>query len=165
MVKICNAFVYYISFGNHVGINGFCVLMILSIVLSSIFFILGIIHFNWVLGGSFGFAASLPTKVSGERVLNPKKFDSAIVGLGLTTFGFFYLIKANLISVIIPLWILTYGSWIIPAVFLLRAMGDFKYIGFFKRIKNTDFAKLDTKFFSPLCLVIAILGVLIGVMK
>jgi len=139
--------------------------MILSIVLSSIFFILCIIHFNWVVGGTFGFTASLPTKATGERVLNPKKIDSAIVGLGLTAFGIFYLITANLISVNIPSWIFTYGTWIVPAIFLIRAIGDFKYIGFFKRIKNTDFAKLDTKFFSPLCLVIAVLGVLVGVLN
>ncbi len=95
---------------------------------------LTLIHFNWVIGGSFGFAASLPTKETGERVLNPKKVDSAIVGLGLTAFGLFYLIKANLITVNIPSWILIYVKWIIPAIFLLRAMGDFRYIGFFKPI-------------------------------
>ncbi len=55
----------------------------LSLVLSVIFFILGIIHLNWVIGGSFGFVESLPTKETGERILNPKKIDSAIVGLGL----------------------------------------------------------------------------------
>ncbi|WP_159099309.1 MULTISPECIES: hypothetical protein [Aquimarina] len=47
--------------------------MILPILLSLIFFILGIIHFNWVVGGTFGFEASLPTKESDECVLNPKK--------------------------------------------------------------------------------------------
>ena len=139
--------------------------MILAIILSSIFFILALIHFNWVIGDSFGFEASLPTKTTGECVLNPKKIDSAIVGLGLAAFGFFYLIKTGLITISIPSWVLTYGSWIIPAIFLLRAIGDFRYIGFFKRIKATDFANLDTKFFSPLCLLIAVLGVLVEVLS
>ncbi|MDY7394845.1 DUF3995 domain-containing protein [Aureibaculum sp. 2210JD6-5] len=97
--------------------------------------------------------------------MNPKKIDSGIVALVLTAFGFFYLIKTNLITVNIPSWILTYGTWIIPAIFLLRAIGDFKYIGFFKRVKSTDFAKLDTKFFSPLCLTISTLGILIAVIN
>ncbi|MBJ2173783.1 DUF3995 domain-containing protein [Aureibaculum sp. A20] len=139
--------------------------MILTLILSSVFFILALIHFNWVVGGSFGFAASLPTTVTGERMLNPKKMDSAIVGLGLTAFGLFYLIKADLIDIPLPLWIFTVGSWLIPAIFLIRAIGEFKYVGFFKRIKTTDFARLDSKLFSPLCLIIAVLGVLIHVLN
>ena len=47
--------------------------MILSILLSLILIRLGLIHFNCVVGGKFGFAKSIPTKESGERVLNPKK--------------------------------------------------------------------------------------------
>ena len=123
------------------------------------------IHFNWVIGGEFGFAESLPTKENGERILNPKKIDSAVVGIGLTAFGIFYLFKSGLIEYNLPEWILTYGGWIIPILFLIRAVGEFKYVGFFKSIKKTDFGKLDTKFFSPLCLIIAIFGLIIQVMN
>ena len=130
--------------------------MILSILLSILLIGLGLIHFNWVVGGNFGFSESLPTKESGERVLNPKKIDSAIVGIGLTAFGFLYLLKSGVIEFIIPGWIMAYGSWIIPIIFLLRAIGEFKYVGFFKKIKKTEFGKLDTKLFSPLCLIIGI---------
>jgi hypothetical protein len=139
--------------------------MILSILLSIILIGLGLIHFNWVVGGKFGFAESLPTKESGERVLNPKKIDSAIVGIGLTAFGIFYVLKSGLFEYNLPEWIMKYGSWIIPIIFLLRAIGEFKYIGFFKSIKKTDFGKLDTKFFSPLCLIIGIFGIIIQLLK
>lgn len=139
--------------------------MIVSILLSIIFTTLGIIHFNWVLGGTFGFSASLPTKETGERVLNPKKMDSAVVGTGLLAFGFFYLIKSGIISYVLPEWIMNYGSWIIPIIFLLRAIGEFKYVGFFKSVKTTEFGKIDTKLFSPLCLIIGILGILIQLLK
>ena len=139
--------------------------MILSILLSILLIGLGLIHFNWVVGGNFGFSESLPTKESGERVLNPKKIDSAIVGIGLTAFGFFYLLKSGVIEFIIPGWIMAYGSWIIPIIFLLRAIGEFKYVGFFKKIKKTEFGKLDTKFFSPLCLIIGIFGIIIELIK
>ncbi|WP_223033720.1 DUF3995 domain-containing protein [Hanstruepera marina] len=135
--------------------------MILSVLLSVILIGLGFIHFNWVIGGKFGFSESLPTKLNGEKVLNPKKADSAIVGIGLTAFGFFYLIKSGLINFNLPVRIMTYGSWIIPAIFLLRAIGEFKYVGFFKQIKETEFSKWDTKLFSPLCLTIAICGIII----
>lgn len=140
-------------------------MIILSILLTIIFITLGLIHFNWVFGGTFGFAESLPTKESGERVLNPKKVDSAIVGIGLTAFGIFYFLQTGLVEYELPTWVMTYGGWIIPAIFLLRAIGEFKYVGFFKSVKTTTFGKLDTKLFTPLCLLITILGILIQVTK
>ncbi len=91
--------------------------------------------------------------------------DSAIVGAGLTAFGIFYAFKSGLIASGLPEWIMNYGGWIIPIIFLLRAMGEFKYVGFFKKVKNTEFGKLDTKYFSPLCLVIGILGIIIQLLK
>jgi len=139
--------------------------MILSVLLSIIFISLGIIHFNWVIGGNFGFSESLPTKENGERVLNPKKIDSLIVGIGLTTFGVFYFLKSGLVDLNPPLWSMKYGSWIIPSIFLMRAIGEFKYVGFFKSVKNTDFGKWDTKLFSPLCLAIGILGITIQLIE
>ena len=139
--------------------------MVLSILLSLILIGLGIVHFNWVIGGKFGFVESLPTKENGERILNPKKIDSAIVGIGLTAFGIFYILKSGVIEYNTPEWIMRYGSWIIPVICILRAIGEFKYVGFFKSVKKTDFGKLDTKLFSPLCLIIGISGILIELMK
>ncbi len=40
-------------------------------------------------------------------------------------------------------------------------MGEFKYVGFFKKIKMTHFGKRDSNFFSPLGLIIAIMGILV----
>jgi len=139
--------------------------MILSILISIILIGLGLIHFNWVIGGKFGFSESLPTKENGERVLNPKKIHSTIVGIGLTAFGIFYILKSGLIEYNLPEWIMKYVGWIIPILFLLRAIGEFKYIGFFKSVKSTDFGKLDYKLFSPLCLIIGIFGMIIQLMK
>lgn len=140
-------------------------IMVLSILLSIVFIALGLLHFNWVVGGQFGFAESLPTKITGERVLNPKKTDSLIVGLALTVFGFFYILDAGVIGHNLPTRFIQYAGWIIPAIFILRAIGDFRYVGFFKSVKTTAFGKLDTKFMSPLCLAIGILGLIIQLAK
>ncbi len=136
----------------------------LSVLLSSSFFALGIIHFHWALGGAWGFDKALPVRKSGERILNPQKIDSAIVGLGLTLFGLFYFFKSGIIEYDLPNWLVKYGGWAISIIFLLRAMGEFKYIGFFKRIKETEFGKLDTKFYSPLSLLIGLIGIILEVM-
>jgi len=41
-------------------------------------------------------------------------------------------------------------------VLLARAVGDFKYVGFFKTVRASRFAVLDTWFYSPLCALLAL---------
>ncbi|WP_147677450.1 DUF3995 domain-containing protein [Algibacter pacificus] len=135
--------------------------MVLSLVLSLVFFVLAVIHFNWFFGGKFGIDVSLPTNEHGKRVLNPKKIDSAIVGLALLAFCCFYFYKSGIIALYLPHWIMEYTGWIISIIFFIRAIGDFKYVGFFKKVKQTTFGEMDTTYFSPLCLVISIVGILI----
>lgn len=138
---------------------------LLSVILFLIFIVLALIHFNWVIGGTWGLDQALPTDEKGEKLFTPGRFDSAIVGIGLMVFGLFYLHQTDFLNIDIPFWIKKYGAWIIPAIFLLRALGDFKYVGLFKKIKDTEFAKADTKFFSPLCLSLGIIGILIALIN
>ena len=58
-----------------------------------------------------------------------------------------------------------YGLWIIASVFILRAIGEFNYVGFLKKIKHTKFGQNDTKLYSPLCLTIGILIIIIALNK
>lgn len=91
-------------------------------------------------------------------MLNPKKVDSGIVGIGLLFFSVFYLIKIDLIQLALPNWAAASAGWFISSIFLLRAMGDFKYVGFLKKVRNTPFGEMDSKFYSPLFFTIGILG-------
>ena len=111
---------------------------ILSTILFVIFSFLGLIHFNWAFDGKWGSEKALPSKENGEKVLNPNKFATIIVGLILVVFGLIYLVKSEIINLEIPNWITNYGYWIIPNIFIIRAIGDFKYVGFFKKIKLTS---------------------------
>ena len=132
--------------------------MILPLLLTIIFFALGMIHFYWLFGGKWGVSKALPTKEGGGDTFAPPKLATFIVGFGLLSIGFLYLIKSRMIEVQLPDFLMNYGLWIIPSIFILRAIGEFKYVGFFKKIKHTEFAKADTRLFSPLCLIIGILG-------
>ena len=42
--------------------------MLFALLLAVLFFVLGIIHLNWVFGGNFGFNQLLPAKETGELV-------------------------------------------------------------------------------------------------
>lgn len=86
--------------------------------------------------------------------------DCAVVGAGLLLFGVFYLIKVDLIAFVLPEIVMKAASWVIPIIFLFRAMGDFKYVGFFKKVTSTSFAKRDSSYYSPLCLGIGLIAIL-----
>jgi len=96
---------------------------------------------------------------------NPTVVSTLIVAFGLLGFGFFILIVTKLITFSIPQWLTTYGLWIIAGIFILRAIGDFNYVGFFKKIKHTKFGKSDTKYFSPLCLINGVLTIILELTK
>ena len=134
--------------------------MVLSILMSFILIGLGGIHFYWAFGGQLGFAATLPTKENGQKVLNPKMSHCLIAGFVFLLFGFLYLIQSGLIVFEGKASILAYAGWIIPTIFIARAVGDFKYVGFFKSVKETNFGKIDSQLYSPLSLTIGLLGIL-----
>ncbi|AZA55575.1 DUF3995 domain-containing protein [Chryseobacterium sp. G0201] len=51
--------------------------------------------------------------------------------------------------------------WITAILSFIRAIGDFRYIGFFKKITSSSFAKKDTLIYSPLCILISLLTFLL----
>lgn len=95
----------------------------------------------------------------------PGLLPTFIVAFGLLGFGLFILVKSGLINFNFPMWLDNYGLWIIASVFILRAIGEFNYVGFFKKIKHKKFGQNDTKFYSPLCLTIGILTIIIALNK
>lgn len=136
----------------------------LTLSISFLFLMLAALHFSWALGSTWSFEKVLPTNENGVRILNPTRIDSAIVGLGLFVFASYYLLKANVVAISLPSFIRSYGGWIISLIFVLRAIGDFRYVGFSKRVRNTTFGRLDTWFYSPLCAALGLGGILIELM-
>lgn len=123
--------------------------------------ILGLLHLYWAVGGRFGIAVAIPT-AGGEHLLNPSPFWTVLVAAALFAAMLVVLGRLKVWGAFVPSWIFYLGTWVISVLFLLRAIGDFRYVGFFKRITDTNFAHWDTILFSPLCLVIAILAFLIS---
>lgn len=133
----------------------------IALLLTTIFLSLSAIHFYWGLRGKKGRNFAIPTDYKGVSLMNPGSFECFVVAFGLYAFGLFCLIKSELINAWLPICVREGGLWIIAAMFLLRAIGEFWYVGFFKKVKNTPFGRLDTKYYSPLCLIIGILAILL----
>lgn len=132
---------------------------------ATIFTAIGLLHFYWAMGGKRFSEGVLPVKNDGTPSFVPGVFATIVVAIGLL--GFAALTLANLgyfENWLSPKNVL-YGNYAITAIFALRAIGDFYYVGFFKKIKNTTFAKKDTAIYSPLCLIISVLGLVIVLNK
>ena len=121
-----------------------------------IFFVLAVIHLYWVFGGEGGIAVSIPTDINGRKLFRPGRVITLAVVFGLFLFGLWNLAFAGWLHLSLnPLYI-RYGILIIAVIFLLRAIGDFRYIGLTKRYKQSPFAHWDTRLFTPLSLLLAI---------
>lgn len=127
---------------------------VLAIMLSVVLIFLAILHFYWSIFGIKDPAAVLPTNVENNIIKSPGKLGAIIVGVMLLGFAFVFINKV--LNYVSHPW-LDYLSLGIGIVFLIRALGDFKYVGFFKTAKNSKFSALDTRYYSPLCLLMGVL--------
>ncbi len=124
-------------------------------ILTSTLLIISFIHIYWIFG-EIGIAQALPSDEKGERLLNPSRLMTLMMALVL--FGFAW-VSYRLDMENHSLWINKAG-WGLAILFFLRAIGDFKMVGVFKKIKQTEFAKYDNWVYIPLCLMISFLFVL-----
>ena len=136
---------------------------IIGFILSTILFSLGALHIYWALGGSWGFSTAVPSK-DGKALFNPSPLATIFVALALFTASLIVIGRIGLLTKFIQIpFIFYWGTWGIAVVFLLRAIGEFNYVGFFKKHKSSRFASLDTRFYSPLCLFIALGAFLLNI--
>lgn len=140
-------------------------MLIASVLINTvIFLLLSLLHFYWAFGGKIWLENVLPTNTMGTSRLSPGMTASLFVATGLLIFALITLGSQGLFDSYVNRKYFRYGTLIIAAIFLLRAIGDFKFIGFFKTIRLTRFAINDTRFFSPLCLLIAFFSLVIFIM-
>ncbi|WMJ73663.1 DUF3995 domain-containing protein [Cytophagaceae bacterium ABcell3] len=142
--------------------------IIIAVILCLVFLFLASLHIYWAVGGKWGSDAVLPTKDNRTKAIMPGPLPTFAVAFGLLCFGFIILNSVFELGVQFPLWldvIFRKSIWGIVVIFLLRAVGDFRYVGFYKKYKNTPFGKMDTKYYSPLCLGISLLTMAIALFK
>lgn len=110
------------------------------------------IHLYWMAGGEVGAKAVIPSNGS-EPLFRPGKAGTGMVAAALALAGWFVLELGGAVErYVFPEWLFSFGGWVLGGIFLLRAIGELKWVGFFKKHKGTLFAAWDTMLFSPLCL-------------
>lgn len=127
--------------------------------LVTIFAVISLIHVYWGLGGQWAAVAAVPqVPVEGSAksrpAFKPRGWATLLVAVGL-------LLIAALVCLRVGWWVPAVShqslQWVISAIAMLmfaRAIGDSNLVGFFKQVKGSRFARLDTWVYSPLCVVL-----------
>ena len=127
------------------------------------FLTLSLWHVYWLLGGRVGLDVAIP-EVDGKSVFQPSAAATFVVAVVLAMCALLFAATAEIIPLPVSHPVLTWLTRVLAVVLLLRAIGDFRLVGFFKRIRDTRFARLDTVLYSPLCLALAIGSSIVGFM-
>jgi len=134
-------------------------LKILSILVATTLLSASIIHFYWAWGGAFGLSSAIP-KIVGSKDFKPPTWATFLVAMLLLSLAFLSILLSWSDQIVIPY--ISLVGYLVSAVFIIRSIGDFKYVGFLKKVYNSRFAKLDTLYFSPLIL---LLGISFGILS
>ena len=128
--------------------------LILATSISLVFVALALWHFRMAFSPAGGGGGAVPS-IEGRPLFLPSTRATAAVGLVLLLFGALVAATGGLIQVLVPPRVLSWLSLALALGLLGRAIGEFKYVGFFKRVRGSRFARLDTLLYSPLCLLLA----------
>ena len=128
---------------------------VVGAVLAAVFAALAALHLYRAAGGRFGAAVVVP-EVDGKATIHPGPLITLVVALLLSAAGALVAVRSGLVPgrEISPR-LVQLATCVLALVFALRAVGDFRTVGFFKKVRDTAFARYDTRFFSPLCVAIA----------
>ena len=128
---------------------------VLPYVLCCVFALLAVWHFYMAFALRAGGPSAVPS-VDGKPLFVPTRSATIAVGVALLLFAALVLATAGIIPPGVPQVALPWLSYLLALGLLGRAVGEFRYVGFFKRVRGTTFARLDTLVYSPLCLLLAV---------
>jgi hypothetical protein len=132
-----------------------------GIVLIAIFAALALLHVYWAAGGRAWNMAAIP-EVDGNRAFKPSTAGTLAVALALAAAAALIAIASGLFALPLPQLVIEVPVFGLALILFARAIGDFRLVGFFKRVRGSRFARMDTAVYSPLCLALAIAVFFVG---
>ena len=123
---------------------------------AAVLFGIAAMHLYWAAGGRTGALAAVPER-SGRPAFTPRPLATITAGLAFALAGGIVLARASLWELPgVSSGLVKVATWGIGAIFLLRAIGDFRLVGFFKRARGTRFARFDSRLYSPLAFAVGV---------
>jgi hypothetical protein len=130
-------------------------MMFLAVVVAAVMGGLASLHVYWAFGGTFGTAALIPTR-DGTPLLRPTSAVTLALAAGLAGAAYVALAAVELVPWGLPHGAVAFACAVLAVLFGGRAIGEWRYVGFFKRVRGNTFAWWDTRDFSPLCAALSI---------
>ena len=139
--------------------------LLLAFCLCAVFALLGLMHVDWALGGRLGLQATLPQlpvppdrRQPGEpaqrNAFTPSTAATLAVAAALLCVAVAVALRGGLWAAPLQHAALRLVLGAVALGLFARAVGDFRLVGFFKRVKGSTFARMDSRLYSPLCVVL-----------
>lgn len=112
--------------------------------------IISLLYLYWGLGGMWLTDKASPV-VDGKPLVRMSRMSALGAALGT-----FFIAAVPVVSMR-PL-LRTCMLVLIMGAFAYRAVGDFRYFGFFKSTKDSAYSKWDTRVYSPVALLVSVLA-------
>ena len=129
----------------------------LGVPVVAVLFLLSSLHVYWAIRRGGIPAQVLPQRPGEGPVRRPTPGMTLLVAVALGAAGF---AVAGFLVVGGPL--LRVALLGLAFVFAARAVGDFAFVGLFKRVRGTEFARYDAALYTPLCLLLGLTLLLVG---
>ncbi len=125
-----------------------------GVVVTATFVLIGLWHVRMAFGSGTGASAAVPS-VGGKPLFVPGRKATLAVAVALFAAAALVAAAAGWLQVGVPPWLLALACDALALGLLARAVGDFRYVGFSKRVRGSPFARMDSLVYSPLCLLLA----------
>jgi hypothetical protein len=129
-------------------------MIVISVLLAILLGLVAGLHIFWAFGGSWGKAAAVPER-DGTPLLRPSRVATLLVAAALISGAVCAVVRGGVAAASAAGLAAPAGCWVLAVIFGARAIGEGRYVGFMKRVRNTSFARNDTWIYSPLCAVLA----------
>lgn len=125
-----------------------------TVSLAVLFALLSVFH----VIGAFGLWRSLAVVpvIPGEPPHYPASLSWLGVAGALGLAALVVLVRGDVLLRWVPSRLSTLACAVLGGVFVVRAIGDLRFFGFFRSVTDTSFAFWDTWLYTPLCLVIGL---------
>ncbi len=126
----------------------------LAAIVAATLFTLAALHVAWLARGRSA-SIAIPSRADGTPLFRPGPASTLLVAFALTVAGTLVLLRVNAPADAPGARWVRVATWAVAAVFALRTVGEFRYVGLFKRERATPFARWDTRVFTPVCAALA----------
>jgi hypothetical protein len=128
-----------------------------ALALAAAFALLSALHVAWALGGKLAGGSVIPV-VDGTPAFRPTVGTTLAVAGLLAAAALVVLVRAGVLLPSFPPRLATFATLVLGAILVLRAIGEFRLVGFFKSVRGTPFALWDSWLYSPLSLVLGLVA-------